>query len=110
MSISGNIDLLKTSGLLMSANLTGVYGEDGKLVGFNTKDIWCADAINTAIGGSGCTKAEVVYFSLDGTLDLNAKNSQKLYGTAYTSVPLPATVWLFGSGLLGLVGVSRRKS
>jgi hypothetical protein len=26
-----------------------------------------------------------------------------------TAVPLPAAVWLFGSGLLGLVGVSRRR-
>ena len=26
-----------------------------------------------------------------------------------TYVPVPATVWLFGSGLLGLVGVARRK-
>lgn len=27
-----------------------------------------------------------------------------------SSVPVPAAVWLFGSGLLGLVGVARRKS
>ena len=27
-----------------------------------------------------------------------------------TSVPIPAAVWLFGSGLLGLVSVTRRKS
>ncbi|MGD2138699.1 MAG: VPLPA-CTERM sorting domain-containing protein, partial [Gammaproteobacteria bacterium] len=26
-----------------------------------------------------------------------------------TAVPLPAAVWLFGSGLLGLVGIARRK-
>ena len=109
MSISGKIDSLNATGLLMSANLTGVYGQDGSLVGFNTKDIWCSAAINDAIGGGGCTSAEVVYFLLDGTLDLNAKHSQKFYGTAYTSVPLPATVWLFGSGILGLIGISRRK-
>ena len=29
--------------------------------------------------------------------------------SAYTVVPVPAAVWLFGSGLLGLVGVARRK-
>ncbi len=31
--------------------------------------------------------------------------------TAYTTqvVPVPAAVWLFGSGLLGLVGIARRK-
>jgi hypothetical protein len=26
-----------------------------------------------------------------------------------TTVPIPATVWLFGSGLLGLIGLSRRR-
>ena len=26
-----------------------------------------------------------------------------------TAVPVPAAVWLFGSGLLGLIGISRRK-
>lgn len=109
MSISGRIDSLNASGLLMSANLTGVYDQAGHLLGFNTKDIECSAAINTAIGGSGCTSAEVVYFSLDKILDLNAKHSQKIYGTAYTSVPLPATVWLLGSGMLGLAGISRRK-
>ncbi|MDX2458330.1 MAG: VPLPA-CTERM sorting domain-containing protein, partial [Gammaproteobacteria bacterium] len=27
----------------------------------------------------------------------------------YSAVPVPAAVWLFGSGLLGLVGIARRK-
>lgn len=32
------------------------------------------------------------------------------YRNAYVSaVPIPAAVWLFGSGLLGLIGVARRK-
>jgi hypothetical protein len=26
-----------------------------------------------------------------------------------SEVPLPATLWLFGSGLLGLIGIARRK-
>ena len=30
-------------------------------------------------------------------------------GLSVTPVPVPAAVWLFGSGLLGLVGVARRK-
>lgn len=36
------------------------------------------------------------------------------YGTSYTwatasAIPIPPALWLFGSGLLGLVGVARRK-
>lgn len=34
--------------------------------------------------------------------------SPEFAGTA-TVVPVPAAVWLFGSGLLGLVGIARRK-
>ena len=30
-------------------------------------------------------------------------------GTGLTKVPVPAAVWLFGSGLMGLVGVARRR-
>jgi len=35
----------------------------------------------------------------------------RLDNVSYTvsAVPLPATVWLFGTGLLGLIGVSRSK-
>jgi hypothetical protein len=29
--------------------------------------------------------------------------------TTHSAVPIPATVWLFGSGLLGLVGMARHK-
>ena len=32
-----------------------------------------------------------------------------LQGTVVAAVPVPAAVWLFGSGLLGLVGVARRR-
>ena len=31
------------------------------------------------------------------------------YGIQISQVPLPAAVWLFGSGLIGLIGISRRK-
>ena len=30
-------------------------------------------------------------------------------GIAVTAVPIPAAIWLFGSGLVGLVGLTRRK-
>lgn len=33
----------------------------------------------------------------------------KGFRTWVTPVPIPATVWLFGSGLIGLIGVARRK-
>jgi len=55
-----------------------------------------------------------------GTSDLVILNSQFFSTTAQldptllsgtvNSVPVPAAVWLFASGLLGLVGVARRKT
>ena len=32
------------------------------------------------------------------------------YSMSITAVPVPAAIWLFGSGLIGLVAVSRRKA
>ena len=33
----------------------------------------------------------------------------QLANISYNTVPIPASVWLFGSGLLGLIGIARRK-
>lgn len=45
------------------------------------------------------------------SLDLSFSNNAGLTSVASVSaVPVPAAVWLFGSGLLGLVGVARRKA
>lgn len=41
-------------------------------------------------------------------LDIGSGNSMDV--TAISSVPVPAALWLFGSGLLGLIGVARRKA
>jgi hypothetical protein len=40
--------------------------------------------------------------------DIGSGNS--MYVTSVSSVPVPAGVWLFGSGLLGLIGMARRKA
>jgi len=48
-----------------------------------------------------------------GTFDCTAQSINCSAGTSHVSaygvVPVPAAVWLFGSGLLGLVGIARRK-
>ena len=41
----------------------------------------------------------------DGLIDVNPT----FIGGSVTVVPVPAAVWLFGSGLIGLIGVARRK-
>ena len=39
-----------------------------------------------------------------------ATNSYYWDVTVFEAVPLPAAVWLFGSGLIGLIGLARRKT
>ena len=40
-------------------------------------------------------------------LDIGSGNSMTV--SSISAVPVPAAVWLFGSGLIGLIGVARRK-
>ena len=42
---------------------------------------------------------------IDGITDLELHLSDEAVGI----IPVPAALWLFGSGLLGLVGIARRK-
>jgi hypothetical protein len=42
--------------------------------------------------------------------EAGASTSYGMYGIEISQVPLPAAVWLFGSGLLGLIGIARRKA
>ncbi|MDH5473617.1 MAG: VPLPA-CTERM sorting domain-containing protein [Gammaproteobacteria bacterium] len=43
-----------------------------------------------------------------GYLDIGSGNS--MYVTSVSAVPVPAAVWLFSSGLIGLIGFARRKA
>jgi hypothetical protein len=93
---------------LMTADLKGQWNSTGQLIGFNTMNIECHAAINAV---AQCTTDEVIYLTeLKDALDLGgARGKYRTTGLAVTSVPIPATAWLFGSGLLGLVSVARRK-
>jgi hypothetical protein len=44
------------------------------------------------------------------TLNLNGNVAGLVATTAPAAVPLPAAVWMFGSGLMGFLGLSKRKS
>lgn len=60
-------------------------------------DSW--DGVNRGTAGALC-EAEV------GSINCKATTS---HVSVYGVVPIPAAVWLFGSGLLGLVGIARRR-
>jgi hypothetical protein len=43
-------------------------------------------------------------------LGLNPDGNKEAYIVNLSTIPIPASLWLFGSGLLGLIGVARKKS
>lgn len=89
------------------ANGTFTIGDENGGVTFN-----CTGA--TTAGGGACT-AERQIDPLDDSLGFANQFTQwefkvQLDPLHTTSpVPVPAAVWLFGSGLMGLVGVARRR-
>ena len=60
----------------------------------------------TALGAPTNTAFEFFGFSLQSVNGI--VTSTDILNTAV--VPVPAAVWLFGSGLIGLVGVARRRA
>lgn len=51
-------------------------------------------------------------FNVEGVkrIELNLGGSGAIDNISFTVVPVPAAVWLFGSGLIGLIALARRKT
>jgi hypothetical protein len=65
--------------------------------------------LSNALGGS--TGNALLFAARADAGDKKDNDRFKISSLTYTAVvPVPAAVWLFGSGLLGLVGVARRKT
>jgi hypothetical protein len=60
-------------------------------------------------GFTGNNSTSTLQSYILGTASLDVNGNLTLTGNTTSAVPLPAAVWLFGSGLMGLVGVSRRR-
>jgi len=57
------------------------------------------------VTSNGTQSGKAIVYNL-GTASFDG---QTLSFSGYSAVPLPAAVWLFGSGLLGLLGIGRRR-
>jgi hypothetical protein len=95
-------ETLGTESAAAQSKYTFFGGNDLSTTGSGTVDFF-------GFTGSGSSGPVEQY--LLGTASLSSTGQLVIAGNApvVSAVPLPAAVWLFGSGLLGLVGVSRRR-
>lgn len=81
--------------------------------GGSTSDLgqqWNDGSGATGVGFASGNAAQLLY--LDGTSISDSHifvASSSLSIKPLSSIPVPAAFWLFGSGLLGLIGIARRK-
>ena len=94
---SGNFSV---GGGLLSGTFTDLEVEDDLIGGF--------DIFGAVDYTSGSLKGGLADGRLEGFFDLDLDLVTAELGPVV--VPVPAAVWLFGSGLLGLVGIARRKA
>lgn len=109
VKIKGNLLGTDINGTLMTAKLQGDWaiGNDGFLLGVNTEDIECHEGFASI--GISCTEEESVYLVLNSALGDSKIKFKEGRATAVTTVPIPAAAWLFGSGLLCLAGIARKR-
>lgn len=71
----------------------------------------CSIVSDLNITSSGIYRLAVFDQGLNeiGNYDINLSCTFGACPTAAPTVPVPAAVWLFGSGLIGLIGIARRK-
>jgi hypothetical protein len=109
LRINGNLTIgdITSNGRLYEADLTAFDWDEqsGALIGFNTEKTFCSEVVMS----TKCTMNESVYlYDFGGGFNVDLKKF-RADGIAVTTVPVPAAVWLFGSGLLGMVSVAKRK-
>jgi len=111
ITISGAIAGLSiASETLLSGTITSFTANANGLQNASGPDTKAANFL-TALGLPTTTTFQLFGFSLTTTGVLNANNSDTVVSTDIrnTSTPEPGTLVMFGSGLLGLAGIIRRK-
>ena len=102
------VDLLSSSGTPWGLNDNlDLYADGTQVLGPDF------DPVVTATGVWDVTGAADVTFTSSFAIALTNNSLEeitRIQSITIETIPIPAAVWLFGSGLLGLVGVARRKA
>jgi hypothetical protein len=97
-----------TNGIFGTSNST--YDASSNLYGEGVDQLFAIGGSSTLYGmtgnGSSATSGEVFGYKL-GTISFSSGDVLTFTGNS-SAVPIPAAVWLLGSGLLGLLGIGRR--
>lgn len=115
-------DFLSTIGGPITGTATGVASLDAfapTVFDFMTIGGWQLDLTSLTVVDRTATMLNLTgsgvlsgngFEATNATWSFSAENLTSYSMSVTTVVPVPAAVWLFGSGLLGLVAVSRRKA
>jgi hypothetical protein len=113
-----NADITDGALTISTLDFGGTYWGGGSPTNFNLALDPATLHINWVIPVAN-TSDYLVSFQWEHTIDsvddpsgvyAGLKADWLIEGVAHTAVPVPAAVWLFGSGLVGLFGVGYRKS
>ena len=93
-------------GLFVDDILVGQSTTIGGPTNFDDSIVWLSDSITfTATSVTQTIRLQAFTADLSGIAYIGIDGLQLVN----TTVPVPAAVWLFGSGLIGLIGIARRK-
>ena len=108
--VAANIEWFSAPGVCLDDGGGGcVVSLGSSFDGSATQDVWNQVAVLGAATPAGATIARAV---LNTGPFGGSEGGAPIFDDAsftVTAVPVPAAVWLFGSGILGLVGVARRR-
>jgi hypothetical protein len=116
-SCPGSCTNYTTGGVTVSGSSTGVFGTtnstydaSSNLYAEGVDQLFAINSSSTLYGltgnGASATAGEAFGYKL-GNVSFSSGDVLTFTGNS-AAVPIPAAVWLFGSGLLGLLGIGRR--
>jgi hypothetical protein len=93
----------------LNLNGSALVGTQGGVTGATLNLYSAVAALNTQSGRTAILNPAVVNQLANLSVNLSNTGAFTYTNAAVSAVPLPAALWLLGSGLFGLIGVGRRR-